>query len=537
MKRIIISVALLLAALSGAYWWASHPAAAASAPTALAGSGTIEAETVEVTAERGGRVLALKAAEGDEVGAGQTLVELDKSDLLAQRDQLDAALATARSDLALASAPARSEEVAAAQARLGQAEAARSGAELTWQQAEDLVKEPRDLDARITQAQAQVTEAERQVELAQVSLKRMEIQAEADSHNQSDHAALVQNEADQKQLQAARTGVQMAQLALAGAQQQVQDLARLREKPLPLIAQADAAEAAYRQAEAGVLAAQANLTATQADPRPEDVDIAKAQVQEAEAALTAVDVQLDQQTLVAPRNALVGRKLVNPGELAAPGVPLLELDDLDAIHLTVYIPENQIGLVKTGQLARVHVDAYPGQDFEGAVSFIAQQAEFTPQNVQTQEERASLIFAVKIKLNNPDHRLKPGMPADADILLTSQPGPVSGPSPTAMSQVAVPPTATSAPAKAAATPAAAPAAVTTPTPVPLQAEIVAEGLSVRSGPGIDNAVIATLTRGDIVSVIKADPNTGWLQVQLPGGEKTGWISGKPAYVSIKKLGD
>jgi HlyD family secretion protein len=523
MKR-IIPIMLLLAALGGAYWWASRPAAAASTPAALAGSGTIEAETVEVAAEQGGRVLALKAAEGDEVRQGQVLVELDKADLLARRGQLDAALATARSNLALDSAPARPEEVAEAQARLDQAEAALSGAKLAWQQAQDVVKDPRELDARIAQAKAQVTEAERQVELAQVNQKRVEIKAEADSHNQSNHAALVQNEADQKQLQAARTGVQMAQLALAGAQQQVQDLVGFRDKPLPLIAQADAAEGAYRQAEAGVLAAQARLAAVQAGPRPEDVAIARARVQEAEAALAAVNVQLDQQTLVAPRNGLVSRKLVNPGELAAPGAQLLELADLDAVHLTVYIPENQIGLVKIGQPARVHVDAYPGQDFEGVVSFIAQQAEFTPQNVQTQEERARLTFAVKIKLNNPDHRLKPGMPADADILLTSRPSPVSEPSPTAVPRATATPTAT---------PAAAPTPTAAPTHASLQAEIVASALSVRSGPGIDHPVIATLFKGNVVPVLEVDPKTGWLHVQLPGGEKTGWISGKPAYVLIK----
>ncbi len=97
----------------------------------------------------------------------------------------------------------------------------------------------------------------------------------------------------------------------------------------------------------------------------------------------------------------------------------------------------------------------------------------------------------------------------------------------------VAPTATPVPARAAATPAAVPTPTATPTPASRQAEIVAEGLSVRSGPGIDCSVVATLVKGNIVPVLEADPNTGWLHVQLPGGEKTGWISGKPAYVSIK----
>jgi HlyD family secretion protein len=96
------------------------------------------------------------------------------------------------------------------------------------------------------------------------------------------------------------------------------------------------------------------------------------------------------------------------------------LGDLDHATLTVYIPETQIGRVKPGQAARVNVDAYPGETFEGEVVFIRPEAEFTPKNVQTQEERVNLVFAVKIALKNRldaygKYMLKPGMPADATI--------------------------------------------------------------------------------------------------------------------------
>jgi HlyD family secretion protein len=279
-----------------------------------------------------------------------------------------------------------------------------------------LVTDPHELEAQINQAQARVTEAEKSLEMARVSLKRADIQAEAASRNQLDHRALVQNEVAQYQLQAAQIGVEMAEVALEGAKQQVDHLTRLRDRPLVLITQANATEAAYQQAEAAVLAAEANLIAVQADPTPEDIAVAQAQMLEAEAALDAIQVQLDKLTLTAPRDGLVSQKLVNPGELAAPGAVLLELSDIDTVDLTVFIPETRIGQVKIGQKALVYVDAYEDEVFEGTVSFIAHEAEFTPRNVQTQEERVNLVFAVKITLDNADHRLKPGMPADAEIV-------------------------------------------------------------------------------------------------------------------------
>lgn len=555
MKRIIFVIILLaaigggywavtrsaaLAAIEGEYWRFARSSAAAPAPTSLTGSGTIEAETVVITAELGGRIVGLRVDEGDEVVAGQVLAELDKADLLAQKAQLEAALATAKANLALVSAPARSEDIAATQAQLSRAEVAWKGAGLTWERTRELANDPHELETQINQAQARVTQAESNLEAARINLKRMEIQAEAASRNQSDHAALVQNEVAQYQLQAARTGVEMAEVVLAGADRQVEHLIQLRNMPLPLIAQANAAEATYRQAEAAILVAQANLTAVKADPTPEDIAIAQAQLLEAEAILNVVDVQLAKQTLVAPRDGLVNQQLIEPGELAAPGAMLLELNDIDPVELTVYIPEDQIGLVKIGQKALVSVDAYENERFEGWVSFIAHEAEFTPRNVQTQKERVNLVFAVKIELDNADHRLKPGMPADAEILLTSDintmksSGPTASPVATTISTATSTPIGvpTSTPAQVETTPTAVAAPTATEAPPSVQAEIIAWGLNVRGGPGIGQPVIATLVKGDIVPVIDVDPNTGWLLVRLPGGEKTGWISDSPTYVSV-----
>ena len=541
MKR-IIPIIIILAIIGGGYWWFKHTRVAAATPTALVGSGTIEAETIAITTEIGGRIIAVKAAEGDEVAADQVLVEIDPSNLLAQQAQLEAALATAKANLTATSVPPRPEDIAAAEARLAQAKVAREGAKVTWETAQALVNNPHELQAHINQAQARVTEAQRNLELAQVNLKRMEIQAEVASRNQSNHAALVQNEVAQHQLKAAQVGLHMAEVGLNGAKQQVELLQYLRDKPLQFISQANAAKAAYQQAEAAVPVAEANLAATKANPTVEDIAVAQAKVGEAEAALAEVQVQLDKLTLTAPRAGLISHKLVNPGELAAPGTVLLELSDIDTVDLTVYIPETLIGQVKVGQQARVYVDAYPDDRFAGTVSFIAHEAEFTPRNVQTKEERVNLVFGVKITLDNPDHRLKPGMPADAEILPELQPSLAEAPSPTAQSQLTSTPRVTPTPTDM---PAVTPTPVTSEvtskvsTPLPAeaapvtQAEIVTWGLNVRSGPGITYSIIAHLAKGSLVEVIEVDPITGWLQVKLPSSAESGWISNNPAYVLIR----
>jgi multidrug resistance efflux pump len=540
MKR-IVPVIILLAVIGGGYWWFTQAeagvlsTAVALEPAAgLTGSGTIEAETVAITAELGGRIIELKVDEGDEVRAGQVLVELDKVDLLAQQVQLESVLATAKANLELVSASARPEDVAMAEAQLAQAEVARDGAKLTWTRAQALVNDPHELEARINQMQAQVTEAERSLELAQINLKRMDIQAEAASRNQSNNVGLAENEAAQYRFQAAQLRVEMADVALAGVKQQVEHLIRLRDRPLALIAQANAAETTYHQAEAAVLAAEANLVAVKAEATPEDVAVARAQVLEAEAALAALQVQLAKQTLTAPRDGLISQKLVNPSELAAPGAMLLELKDINRVDLVVYIPETRIGQVQIGQKVHVYVDAYGDDIFEGTVTFIAHEAEFTPRNVQTREERVNLVFAVKIGLDNTDQRLKPGMPADAEILPELQATEAATvPVPTAQPAATLAPTATATAARISATPTAEPTSTPAEAGPTTQAEVITWWLNVRSEPDPNQPVIALLAKGDIVPVIDVDPNSGWLQVQLPGEQNTGWISGNPAYVSLK----
>jgi len=182
----------------------------------------------------------------------------------------------------------------------------------------------------------------------------------------------------------------------------------------------DAAEAQYRAAEAAVLMAQAGLDAMRAGATEGEIAVIEAQVEQAQAALDALLVLREKFVIAAPVGGMVLERSIHEGELAAPGATVLTLGDLDKVTLTVYVPEDKLGYVNVGQEVEIRVDSFPERTFMGAVVAIAHEAEFTPRNVQTQEERVNMVFAVEVSIPNPDHALKPGLPADAVIITEEQ---------------------------------------------------------------------------------------------------------------------
>lgn len=218
------------------------------------------------------------------------------------------------------------------------------------------------------------------------------------------------------QVTIAEAGVAQAEAILAQAQaapETTQDQVAVAEAGVTAAAaQVAVAEGQLAQAEAMLARLKAGATAQEIAGLEAQVAQAAGAVAAAEAALAALDIQIEQTELTAPVSGVVVERLLQVGELAAPGAPLFTLANLDEVTLTVYVPEAELGKVALGQLVSVSVDSYDDV-FAGEVSMIASQAEFTPSNVQTQEERVHMVFAVKIRLANPDHLLKPGMPADA----------------------------------------------------------------------------------------------------------------------------
>lgn len=177
----------------------------------------------------------------------------------------------------------------------------------------------------------------------------------------------------------------------------------------------EAARAGRDASAAAVREAEERLRLVRIGPRPDAVRERRARVEAADAGRSLAETRLSQSILKAPVAGLILSKHAEPGEMLAPGSPVLTLGIMDEVWLRAYIPESDLGRVVVGQKARVSVDSWPGRSFPGRVSFISPQAEFTPKNVQTEKERVKLVYRIKITLANPKMELKPGMPADALI--------------------------------------------------------------------------------------------------------------------------
>jgi HlyD family secretion protein len=143
------------------------------------------------------------------------------------------------------------------------------------------------------------------------------------------------------------------------------------------------------------------------------VELAKANVHSARESLKLAQIVLDYTTLSAPFDGVITVRQAELGEIMVPGTPVVTLADLDHIWLRAYINETDIGKVRLDQTAAVTTDTYPGKTYKGRVSFISPAAEFTPKSVETHAERVTLVYRIKIDIDNPTHELVPGMPADA----------------------------------------------------------------------------------------------------------------------------
>ncbi|MHB8172152.1 MAG: HlyD family secretion protein [Thermincolia bacterium] len=172
------------------------------------------------------------------------------------------------------------------------------------------------------------------------------------------------------------------------------------------------AEAQFKAAAAQVKGAQEQLDLLKAGATSNTIKAMDASLAQAEASLDQARAQLAKTRITAPGEGTVAAVLVEKGELAMAGGPVLSLLDLQKKWVKVYVPVNHLGQIRYGQIAMVNVDSFPGETFQGKVTFIAKEAEFTPKNVQTKEERVNMVFAVKVTLEDPKDKLKPGLPAD-----------------------------------------------------------------------------------------------------------------------------
>jgi membrane fusion protein YbhG len=364
-KRIapILLGALVVAALLLASQYRSEP---------MKVSGFIEAHEVRLGSRVGGRVAQVHVEEGDTVEAGQVLVELEPFDLQAREAESRANLAASQSEYAKLTAGYRSEEIAQAKARVSQLTA----------EHQRLVQGPRQAEidaarALVEVAQARLTLAERVHTRTQELVRTNSISAQ-----ELDRAV--------EQLEAAR-GLLLA-----------------RNKELQLLEEGTRKED-IEAARAKLNEATAALDMLFAGYREEEVAQAKAKVDAAKAALTVIQTQIQELTIVAPMDGFVESLELQPGDLTAPGGPVMSMMEKEELWVRAYLPEKLH--LEIGQTVPVTVDAF-ADEFTGEVTFISRQAEFTPSNVQTPEERSKQVFRIKVTIRDGRDRLRPGMSAD-----------------------------------------------------------------------------------------------------------------------------
>lgn len=438
--KFVIPVILLVLAVA-IYFLVTALASKEDGPLVV--SGTIEAQSSVISPEIGGKVTGVKVNEGDSVSAGDVLFTIDGTLLQAQRVVAEANLMLAQGAAATAQASqnsaqsnydlvltaARTESAAlravdwkssnpkgytlpggsftpadlikAAQTEVEDAEVARGEAEealsmlLSDKVNQDFIKAESDLLSR--RAEAQVAS---------------DVLAKAKTSNNADlkdDAQAVYDDALEK---------------LEDAQEDYDDLVETDAAVKILAARRDLVLAVER-----VQAAQTVLAALQTGENSLKVkaaetvlaqalaasEQAQGAIQQAEANLALLDAQLSKLLITAPFDGIILGRSVEVGEVLSPAAPAFTLGQLDPLTITVYVPETEVGLLSINQQADLAVDSYPDETFIATVIHIADQAEFTPRNVQTTEGRKTTVFAVKLQMSNPEGKLKPGMPADVSF--------------------------------------------------------------------------------------------------------------------------
>ena len=408
----------------------------------LTASGTFSALETNISSEISGKVTEINVREGDEVEVGQALFKIDDEVIQAQYDQASAAVnaaeaavetavnqaasADAQYQLALQAAlmqelpnrealwatetpenyqPAwyfyKTELVAAAQTGVENAEDALATAlaDLAKEQSNASSKDFTAAENRLAVAQSELTVAINTLNMvntgdddelkATAEKNKTAAQAEFDSALAEYQRFLTTSAADA--IIQARSRVAVAQANLDNARSSLLSL-QTGDQSLQVIAAKAAAEAAAS-----------------------GVKQAEAAVEQAKQGLALAQLQLDRATVKAPISGVVVTRNLEIGDLVVAGGTVMRIAQLDTLNLVVYLPEDQYGQVSLGDSVNITVDSFSNRAFSGEIIHIADEAEYTPKNVQTESGRKATVYAVKIEVANADHKLKSGMPADAEF--------------------------------------------------------------------------------------------------------------------------
>ena len=223
----------------------------------------------------------------------------------------------------------------------------------------------------------------------------------------------LENGARPEEVRQTRSGVDAAQRRMEESAAVLARTRRLFEGGAVSREALDQAETAHTVARTQYQQAREQLTLVNTGPRTERIQAQRAVVQEAEAAVAQVQANIDNAVIAAPFDGVVTVRHREPGESVAAGAPVLTVMNTRDRWVRIYVRENEVGRVAIGQHASITSDSHPDKKFDGRVTFISNEAEFTPRNVQTQEERVKLVYAVKVAIvGDAEMQLKPGVPAD-----------------------------------------------------------------------------------------------------------------------------
>lgn len=228
---------------------------------------------------------------------------------------------------------------------------------------------------------------------------------------------LLKNGARKEDIQLAENSLDQSEINLETSKKDFQRMKELYDSKTITKKQFEDAKAKYQLSQSQFNSAKQNLMKIKKFARPEEVKQAEANLKSQQALANVLKKSISDSYIISPISGIITQKFVEKGETVSMLSSLFKVSELETVKLIIYVSETDLGKIKLGQNAEVVSDTYPDKKYKGSIIYISPEAEFTPKNIQTKDERTKLVFKVKIKIDNQDFELKSGMPADASILL------------------------------------------------------------------------------------------------------------------------
>lgn len=386
-KKIAAVLILLAAAGSLVYYFGYYRPEHQAGELKL--SGHVEVTEVDLSFRQPGHVALLRVEEGDAVKNGQDLAALEDVLLKARRDQ--------------------------AAYKVEELKAARDSLSLSI----DIRKQAAEAD--VERAEAAVSAAEARYEALKTGSRAEEIREAAAAMNAS-RTEWDNRKRDYERMKNlyARKIIPQSQYEDAGTALNTAKSAYLAALERYRLVKAGPRNEQVSEGEANLSGSSAALSGARAAGREvekleADLKILQARTEQARAQLVMAEDDLKEARILSPFDGFITVKSVEEGEFVQAGAPVLTVARLDRVRVRSYVPENRLGTIKLGMKAEIKTDSFPEKTYQGEITFISPKSEFTPKNVQTQEERVKLVYRIKISLDNPEYELKAGMPVDVYI--------------------------------------------------------------------------------------------------------------------------